>query len=597
MNPLSRPTDPTGPSLAIQRLACQIGLPAGMEQPAAALNRISRIAQRDLAGACADALGSLPEDADAIYRIHHLHLALWIDLQGMSEADIARRWGRLLADSVMRAIHSGGPDTVLRFESPRHFVTSFLADLTDGRAWQRWCYDEFKPLQRLPGPLLAMQLLAARPSWIAPTLLDLAATGHAERLIESWRQPEIETLWTSLGFSPTPAPVIGRVAGLPGALTDAWRNAALSDSVHSDARARDRFRLWLQLAAYDHTLAKNADLAATLHALVELAALLRIEPEMAPLLMMQSKPYPTPQRRSEAEPAAELTSWLTPLRRIAAGPVAELTSWLAPLTATDNGRQTLAQLARWVEIRSATQPTNIAPRPQAEAKTQRARRDALALSSPIGSIFLLSYALAELDLWQRWLDEQGEETARRYLFTVALKALGRERAPLHLGDRMLAAFAGLAEPPLADLRLPPEPDRPAGAWADSLPAIAARWYPADARYWQAAIVEDEAPHLHLGQKLGYPWLTPTLDAALSVVTLLALRRTAARLPRFDQASPAYLARHFLAQPATLRTDQDAWTVQLSGGPLAVVLRMASFPESIDLPWLPLPLRLTLPARM
>jgi hypothetical protein len=574
MDLLSRSIDPTGPRLTIQRLGCQISLPAGMEQPAAALDRLTRIAERDLAGVCAEALDSLPDDGDAIYRIRRLHLALWVDLQGMSEADIARRWGRLLAGSVARTLHSGGPDAVMRFESPHHFVASFLRDLIDGQAWQRWYYDEFKLLQRLPTPQLAVQMLAARPAWLAPILHDLAATGHAERLVESWRQGEIEQLWAALGFAATPV-----LAGQADALTIAWRSAALSGGVDGDARARDRLRLWLHLAAHDRSLAQQAALAATLHALVELAALLRSEPEMAPLLLMETEPYPAL------------------LRRIAAGPLAETAGWLAPLTASAGGRRALAQLLPLVEARPAARSAGATPRPQTEAAARRSGLDALALASPVGSVFLLAPGLAELDLWRRWLDEQGEDAARRYLFTVALKALGRERAPLHLGDRMLAAFAGLAEPPAADLRLPAEPDRPAGAWAGSLPAVAARWYPAHARQWQAATVEAEAQHLQLGQKLGYPWLTPTLDAALSVVTSLALRRMAARLPRFDQASPAYLAHHFLAQPATLRTDQHAWTVQLSGGPLAVVLRMASLPDSIDLPWLPLPLRLTLPTRM
>ena len=275
----------------------------------------------------------------------------------------------------------------------------------------------------------------------------------------------------------------------------------------------------------------------------------------------------------------------------------------------------------------------------------------LALASPVGSVFLLAPALAETGLWPRWLREVGEEAARRYLFVVALKALGRERAPLHLGDQMLAAFAGLEAPPVADRRRAPAPDGPAGDWVHDLPSLAARWYPAHGRRLQVAVVgevavlrdqmagcwllarpnpdpgadaaltpwpgldadpqdvrheldeaelqqvEAEVRHLQLGHNLGYSWLTPALDAALSAAASLVLRRTAARLPRFDQASPAYLARHFLAQPATLRTQQDAWIVQLSGGPLAVVLRLASLPETSAVPWLPLPLRLTLPSRM
>ena len=613
--------------LTVERLTCQINMPAGMEHPLVARERISRIAQHRVAAVCAEVLDRLPEEGDAVYRIRRLHLELSVD-QAMSEADIASRWGRLLAGSTVRTMVRGGPGQVMRFDSAQHLVACFLRDLLDGRAWHQWYYDEFRLLEQLPPPRLTLELLTPRPHWIAPILLMLAASGHGDRLIESWGEADIDALWQALGF---PGAVgLGAIEPVPGALAQAWRRTALSGGVDGAARARDRLRLWLALVDGDPASAHDARAARLLHAMVDLTALLRSEPELAPLLLMESEPYPAL------------------LQRMARGPMASLAGWLARVAAQEAGRRTLRQMVEVIQSRGGGRALSCAPD---QATQERDRSPAVAQTSPVGGAFLLAPALAETGLWQRWRDEAGEEAARRYLFVVALKALGRERAPLHLSDPLLAALAGLDEPPVADLRRPPDPDTPVGEWAHRLPAIAERWYPARERRLQAAILKDvgivrdqaaccwlaawpndalqtgditerwcrmaaepaeilceldeserlaieaEARHLQLGPRLGYDWLTPTLDAALSAVASLVIRRTAARLPRFGQASPAYLARQFLAQPATLRTNQDAWEVQLSGGPLAIVLRLAALPEAVEAAWLPLPLHMTLSTRI
>lgn len=608
--------DAPGPRLTIAQLGCRINLPAGLESPGPARDRLARIAERDLPAVCAEALAAMAGEGDAVYRIRDLHLDLWVDLQGMDEAEIARRWGRLLAGSVLRAMRRGGPQQVRRFDSPRRFVAAFLRDLLDGRAWNQWCYAEFRRLQRLPVPAIAVQLLAARPEWIAPLLAELAITGHAERLIVRWRGEQIAQLWAALGFADAPALDLpeAEIAPLLAELAELWPRTALSACADAESRARDRMRLWLALTIEKPALTHRPAAGGLVRALVDLAVLLRAEPDLAPVLLMASGLYPAA------------------LRRIGAGPLADAASWLAGASSTEPSRVRLAWLAEVVSTHARPRVT------EAVASGLEARLHVITapLTSPVGSVFLLVPALAELGLWECWLAELGEETARRCLFVVALKALGRERATLLLADRLLAAFAGLDEPPAADARLPLEADGPPGDWAAALPEIAARWVPAHERdlvvaevaglsvlrdakggHWLAAwpasqataldlgaarrdlsaeeraAIEAEAAHLQLGQRLGYAWLTPSLDAALSAATSLALRRTAARLPGFQQASPAYLASQFLAQPASLHADAESWTVRLSGGPLAVVLRLAVLPESLDVPWLDGPLSLTL----
>jgi hypothetical protein len=628
--------------LTIDRCACQYNIPAGIESVAAARDRLTRIVQHDVPEICGAIVTSLPGDDEAVYRIRHLHLELWIDLQGTSEAEMAQRWGGMLAKAVMQAMQKGSSQQVRRFDSPRQFVTAFLKDLIDGRAWSCWYYEEFRLLQRLAVGEIAVQLLTARPNWIAPVLQELLTTGHTPRLLERWSQDEIEQLWAALGFSlqPMAVPPSQAIMALLRDLAVLWEQVPRSRRPASVARARDRMRVWLVFTEAHPELARNPEVASVIHALVDLAALLQTVPDLAPLLLMESGLYPAI------------------LRRIATGPVGDALGWLVPLASTNEGRGYLAHLAQMVSQTVSSQF------PEREPSSSSARESAktsplglMAQSSPVGSVFLLMPALVESGFWDRWREELGETTARRYLFIVALKALGRERAPMLLGDRVLATFAGLNEPPVADARSPLDADpiesgqtlSALGSWAIALPDIASRWYPecdrsltlgatphlqvlrdATADCWLAAwpipattsptgpdvygselaidpaavrhdliqhekeTLTAEVLHLQLGQRLGYPWLTPTLDAALSVVTSLILRRTAARLPRFHRSSPAYLAHQFLAQPAALRPGPAALTIRLSGGPLSMVLKMASLPEILAVPWLPQPLQFTLP---
>jgi|GEM_PF-5712965 len=645
--------------LAIEQMACRFNLPAGLESPGRVRDRITRIAQHDIPKLCGAALSSLPGDDEAVYRIRHLHLELWVDLQGMSDVDIAQRWSNLLTKAVMQAMYRGSSQQIRRFDSPRQFVAAFLRDLIDGRAWNCWYYDEFRLLQPLPDRTVAAQLLVPRPSWIFPILTDLAATGHTARLIERWGQVEIEQLWEALDFSPQPAATVlsSNISPVLHILAALWPSIPRSGRPSLADRGRDRLRLWLAAVTAQPDWDRAAVPASLIHLLVEVAALLRLYPDFAPLLLMESGLYPAV------------------IQQIATGSMADALGWLIPLSNTADGQACLRQLAEIVGSSEPFQPSQTPHSPDADppdttpafkdtserasptshdstslsAQSSLQQRQPLsAQSSAVGSVFLLLPAFVESGLWQHWREEQGEDRARHYLFVLALKALGRERTPLLLGDPMLACFAGLSAPPLADARLPLEADGHREIWMDRLPEIAARWYPAHQRdlaiastptlqllrdavaaHWLAAqplsqeeteedlarrwanlapegnsirrdltaaerdAIATETAHLQLGQTLGYPWLTPTLDAALSAATSFILRRTAARLPGFTQSSPAYLANQFLAQPATLQPTPTASIVRLSGGPLALVLRMAAFPERLEVPWLSAPVQLNI----
>lgn len=538
-------------------------------------DRVTRAVEGELPQACAQALGSLG-DGDAVIRIREISLRLATDADAVRGGALPGQWARVLAEAVREAIESS-PGAV-RFDSPLDYLAAFLRDLSDGRAWGRWYWDELRPLRSIRPGAAAATLLSARPGWIEPVLGRLEAGGGAERLIARLAEEDVRRVWAALALPEAPAlPDSGAPAWA--AVEAVWPRLVLERAPHADARARDSLRAWLALAGEHGPRADRAAVALAL-ALVELAALLADRPDARAVLAGDG--------RLDREAVIRL-AW------------ADALAWIEP--AAEDGR-----LARALALAD----------PKEAARGKRRTGSA----SPFGAVLLIAPALVELGVWELWLDELGAEPARRNIVATALKALGRERAPLALGDDALALLAGLPGPPAADARLPVEPE-PGLAWVDALadrvagrelvrarlpdmdvlrdPARAA-WIVAwpqvadppgrtlGGRTVRAASAPElesvaaEAAHLQLGRRVGFPWLTPGLDAALSAVASMAVRATARRIPGFAEASLGYVARHFLAQPARLAGGGGELVAELEGGPLAVALGMADLPESQQLPW-------------
>jgi len=481
----------TAATLTIDRLRCHVRLAGGATNPGEVGDALARAAAGHLPAVLAEL--ALP-DGDAVVRLRALRLNLVAAPGSEPDEAVAARWGQALGAALGRVLRDDDPARVVRFDSPQAYTLAFLRDLSDGRAWGRWYFDEFAPLRILPDAAAALELLIARPAWAVALLRDLLRSGHGARLLARWSAVDLARLWAALGIRPATPTATALEAAAP-----LWPGAALGGGADADARARDALRLWLAAPVPDAAALAAARL------LVDVAAAVRLAPEARGVLLMRSEFYPHLIARMEAH-----------------GVLAALGS----LPESDDGRALLARAAEVVT------PTLAAPAP---ATTGDA-----ALSSPVGAVWLLLAPLARLEVWPRWLAGDGETAARRYLFVVALKALGRHAAG-HVDDRLVAAFAGLSEPPPAD----PGP--------------------------------------------GFAWLLPALDDALAATAAEALRRFAALLPAgFEESSAAYLAANFLAHPAELRRERDAWRVRLDGGPLRMVLRMAALPERVSAPWLPVP---------
>lgn len=658
-----------------------------------------RIAQHRVASPCGDSLSS-SNLQDEVVRINHLGVELWVDLQGMPEADVARLWGGALAGAITSAMMRGGLNNVRRYGSPREFVTFFLRDLVDGAAWDRWYYDEFRPLRSLQTQEIAVQLLQARPDWIMPVFTELQSTGHGERLIERMTAQHFRRLWTAMGITRDAAPGFSQAEfDFVPRLAAIWPKVAMARGTDSESRIKNRFRLLLAAVEPMAGGVPVEPLAKAIRAMVDIAAVARLHPGLGPVLAMGSGLYPAAELQLSSGPLADVVSWLAAASEAAEGRtftarVAEAVSTstfspapptaLCPVAIGEAGHQETEAAAipgrgRIIEdthqrLEPTGQPvpfdqTNDEGVPEGSAARMNGVQsggdprldttEGLAeptltgftgefhpLTSAIGSVFLVCPALAELGLWELWENEVGQDAARLYVFVVALKSLGRTTALKVQDDVALKIFAGLPDTPRLNKCAVAQIDQAAG-WPAEIPHIASQWQPAHQRdlvsrsvqgvhvlrdaaagHWLGARPDDsgsvpsagmwtglpvdetavraspsdeemqilagEAEHFQLGEDLGYPWLTPSLDAELSMVASLALRRTAELLPGFGRSSPAYLARQFLAQPATILLDSDNLTIRLGGGPLGVILRLASLPQEMEIPWLPYPLSLTSP---
>ena len=577
--------------ITIDQNHCRIIVPRGTKRPPHAISdQLLRIMRRDVVPKMQERLENLLDDSNAVYRIRNLNLNFWVDTYRMSDLEIANLWGSLIAAALVRAIRLGTTEQVIRFESPIDFVSSFIADLLDNRAWQYWYYEEFKNLRSLPSPKIALQLLAVRPDWIRPVFDHLTPTGHADRLIAAWSRDDITHIKQALNISSPQTAFTTNISPTDlQQLVGVMHQTALVPSNDPVQQARNWLRLWLAVSRQNPNLASQ-NFGALIQVLIDISAFIRSKPDLAPLLKMQTGLYTKLVEQLEQQGFASTLEWLL------------------PVTSSEKGRSQLAAITEALQ----------------SDKSLSSRPSQAALSSDVGSVFLLLPALVESGLWEQWLAEHDEATARNFLFIVALKALGKERAPLNLSDQMLARLAGLPNPPIADNRLQLHADTPLPDWVDGIPSIAARWngemdsfeVEIDDSYvvytdacWLFAgdrnklerrasftnvtastqahreRIQNEFAYFQLGQQLGYPWLTSTLDAALSTVCSLVTRRTAQSIPRFENSSPIYLANQFLAQPARLQSTNLEWRIILSGGPLAPVLRLANLPEMLNVPWL------------
>ncbi len=403
--------------LTIDRFDARYRLTAGAASPAAIRQRLDRLARERLPASLDGRLGAPAADADAVFRIRRLDVALWIDLARLSDAEIARRWSALILRAVSEALARGGPDVVARYDDEAHFVAAFLADLTTGQAWSHWQYDEFRPLRSLAVGQAAAHLLAERAPLLPAIALRLTASGRLEPLLRRLGPAEVALIWErGLGF--------GRSLEVPGP-PEHWAPALAALAAVSlepgdeAAAARNLLRLYLAGVTADPALARRPGFAALCYQLALLARLWAIRP--APWLWRAL-------RGGEIDGPAALAPLLAGLP-----PALEPTRhWLATALATPAGRAHLAQLV------PVAVPSTAEPGPTVAGVAR--------LNTAFAGLALLLPALRDLGV----ADWPG--VGRAGIYQILLAVPPPELAPLLWGDGAAAWLAGIPEPDAPRLR-------------------------------------------------------------------------------------------------------------------------------------------------
>lgn len=517
--------------LTIANFQANYYLPRGAPDAATLRKRLDRLVQQRLPQAVGKSLQPPASDAEAVYRIRHLEIDLWIDALQNGDGEIAQRWARLLLEAVVRTLLLGSPDNVVRYVDHAHFLAAFLGDLLNGRAWSRWMYAEFTPLRNLPVGQVAAHLLAPRPELLAPVAQRLAHHHQLEPLLQQMGAADLHLIWAEgLGFRALPTvppatPLRDRVL------------ATLGDGVvlargDGAVQRRNALRLYLHAVMTHPELAGNATLGAVCQHLVRLHQLWAAHP--APALWQALA-------RREIGAAAAIAPLLTELD----SPLSTARDWLVASLATAEGRAYLAQLVPHVAPGvNAARPT-MATKPT-QPEPLRAHR----VATSFAGLALLLPSIRALGLHRQM------DAAARYQLLLML--VGRTQQPLAWGDAAPTWLAGLSER---------EAER-ARAQAIHWPDVT-QWEDADSLTQLATDAADE-----LGPLPG------------SVVAARVLRHFAQGLRGFADSSPGYLIQQFVHAPGHMERTDDALHVHVGRLSLGIVLHMAGRTEEQgEIPWL------------
>jgi hypothetical protein len=498
-------------------------LPAGAPDRDAVQARMDRLARERLPAAMADKLVPPSRDEHAVYRIRRLRVDLWVDASGMSDGEIARRWGAALIEATGRALARGSSTEVVRYDDHAHFVAAFLGDLLSGQAWSRWVYDEFAPLRGLPVGQIVAHLLAPRPALLIEVAQCLAREGRLEPLLQQLDVADVALIWEQgLGFGALPDASV-RAATLEKILSALAGDLALD--LGAQALARNTLRLYLHAVIGQPGLAKIAATGAVCRHLALLHQVWAARP--APWVW-------TALARGEIVSPAPLTPMLASLPT----DLAAARDWFMVTLAQPSGRAYLARLVPVAvpETRTAPKPETVGPE---MLRLQRA-------ATNFAGLALLLPVIRDLNLHA--------QLGRTGIYQLLLAAVGRDLQPLAWRDAGPAWLAGVT-----------------GKEAEAAREVDVSW--PDVMLWNTPEVDD-ADLRHLG------------PSPLSAFALLVLRRFAQPLRGFAESSAAFLAKQFINLSGHLRVGDESIEVHFNLAPLGIVLQIAAQDgDRGPVPWL------------
>jgi hypothetical protein len=519
-------------------------VPPGHPEPQQVRWQLDRVARTRLDAALDRALAeNFDAEEELVCVIDELEIDVALDVDAADEDALAAAWAQAIATAVRAAVDEPpGGGGVHVFASRADLLAAFLADLAEGRAWDRGCYSAFEGLRVLPSHATVGEALTRDPAVARAALAQLARERRLEGVLRALGARESERVAAALaaGGTATPAAVEvvldvwpevrgGPQRGRAPDAADALRLAALAAGEADPASVVAAARALVAIAG-SHAAGEAVRAEALLQELVQHD--LRLADRVEEVVSPAAAP-PVPDGAFVGTAYAGVFLLLQGLLELDAdrvlaalapeeSSVAQLRLALlvrclgTPDAAADPG----VHVAAGAEEESETKPGGDGWGPAQRLLLERLVRLGRAegrrlLLERVDGENLVLVRDAERDTWLALLDAETAETQAVRLVTEVLER-------------------------------PPE----AVEWSDE---------PCD------------------------------LDGPPGTLGLLAhavLRELAVRLPGLDRSSPAYLRENFLVGPGMIRVGGEMLEIQLPPSPLRIVLQLAGVHgRALTVPWL------------
>jgi hypothetical protein len=159
------------------------------------------VARDHLPTACSRWLTRLLDaDDTSVWLIRQLDLELAVDVGNLDNDALADAWGRHMAQCIVRTLVEGTDigDTVMHFSNRAAYVAQFVADLAEGKAWNRWYYRFFDALGGLPTGTAVRTVLTRNPEQIGEILVHLSTQRRLESVLNSMNEADADILYEQL---------------------------------------------------------------------------------------------------------------------------------------------------------------------------------------------------------------------------------------------------------------------------------------------------------------------------------------------------------------------------------------------------------------
>jgi len=412
-------------NVTIRRLEAVYVVPCGHPSPEELQARMDALAREQLAGACRRVFEQALDPRDpSLWFIRRLSVGLTLDAGALDSGQVARAWGAQLCKSVLETFSRGADnESVVYFPDRAAYLAQFVADLAEGRAWDKWYYED--SLRSLPVGQAIAQALGREPEHLPATLRRLLANSQLEHVLDALGESGARMVYETSFESYPSSSLTEREAA--NAVLAAWPAAFALSPGSNPASSQAALRLLAATLNLAPALETGRDLRRTIDHLRAFAGLLSHVPDPEKLaLNLAAGDLKGATEKAQAAGADPARDSLLFVERLAQNDLA----WMRQLLETLGPGATAA-------VRPSG-PTNPGHR---------------SFVTSFGGIFLLLPSLLELGIEEviaeapyPGLPEPERRRALRLI--LLLKLLGADRAREAANDAALLLAAGLDKPVL-----------------------------------------------------------------------------------------------------------------------------------------------------